>query len=69
MEPHLAPHHHRTRMPHCAVAYALARLLDCHRLRRRSHIPRPRAVSTRDAAFDSAHGRVGEQATAVALSI
>ena len=34
MKPHLAPHYHRTRMPHCAAAYALARLLDRHGLRR-----------------------------------
>lgn len=59
MEPHLSPHHHRPRMPDRAVTYTPARLLDCHGLRRIGHLPRPRAVSTRHAAFDSAYGRVG----------
>ena len=55
-------------MPHRPAAYALTRLLDRNHLRSHRHLPWPRAVSTRDAALDSAHGRVGEQPAAVAGS-
>jgi hypothetical protein len=37
-------------------------LLDRDGLRYAGRLPRPRAVSTRDATFDSPYGRVGEQA-------